>query len=166
MYLETIKVLEFRRASLCFWAKTSVGPAISLPLLPCAKPTTGLLLVSACSSPSPLAQQLAQWPLPLGAHRHATDCRRVPGRHANPVPHPAGRTDPVAQAPPPRAGLVFHLESGVENRRKISPIGDRTQSKANQSLTTSNDLEIGSLARTRSISEKTPMKEGPDNPQI
>jgi hypothetical protein len=41
---------------------------------------------------------------------------------------------PRGPRPLPRAGLVFHLESGVENRRKISPIEDRTQSKANQSL--------------------------------
>jgi hypothetical protein len=105
MYWETIKVLEFRRSLLCFWAKTSAGPAISLPLLPCVKPIAGLLLVSACSSPSPLAQ----WPLPLGACHRAPDrraaratCPRrcMPDRRANTVSRIGGCTDPVAQGPP------------------------------------------------------------------
>jgi hypothetical protein len=53
-----------------------------------------------------------------------------------------------ASPPPPRAGLVFHMELGPKNRRKIFAIGDRTQSKVNQSLTASNNFEIGSLACT------------------
>jgi hypothetical protein len=117
----------------------------------------GPLLVKASSSPTLAAQQLAQWPLQLGARRRVPDrravcaicpCHHAPGRRANPMPHKGGRTDPMAQVLPPPSQTRLPPVDWSEGPKESFPIGDRILSKANQSLTASNHLEIGSLART------------------